>query len=111
MTIDLGEDMFEVVYNDCHGGFSLSDKALSWLKKRGLDLEDNHYPYEDELPRHHPLLIKCVKELGDEAGNEFSKLVIAEVSSQSGKYLIREYDGLERIETPESIIWIDSSKF
>ena len=111
MSIDSGKNMFEVVYNDCYGGFSLSDKALSWLKERGLDLEDNTYPHEDELPRHHPLLIKCVKELGSEAGNELSKLVIAEVSSQSGKYLIREYDGLEWIETPESITWTDSSKF
>ncbi len=98
--------MFEVVYNACYGGFSLSDKALAWLKENGMDLEDNCYPLENELPRHHPLLVKCVKELGNEAGNQLSYLVIAEVS---GKYRIREYDGFESVETPDQIKWTDPS--
>jgi hypothetical protein len=101
--------MFEVVYNDCYGGFSLSNKALNWLKENGMDLGDNCYPLDSELPRHHPLLVKCVKELGQEAGNQYSNLVIAEVSSKSGKYLIREYDGLEWVETPDSINWVDAA--
>ena len=54
--------------------------------------------------RHDPRLIKTVEELGEEANTDYSELRIAEIDSDV--YIIREYDGLERIVTPEDISWI-----
>lgn len=78
------------VINRCFGGFSLSDKAIAWLRERGLpeaktiplvageadrsgyvytqtDIDmfrDIHHLYTTE--RNDPLLVLCVEELGEE---------------------------------------------
>lgn len=95
--------MFKVVYNECYGGFGLSERAKSWLAEQGLQFE-----YDDEIPRHHPLLIKCVETLKSEADGDFADLKIKEVE---GLYIIREYDGHESVVCPDAIKWIDPSKY
>ena len=53
-----------------------------------------------DIPRHHPLLIQCVEELGSEvASGPCSKLAITEISSKI--YRIDEYCGKETVIEPE----------
>lgn len=54
--------------------------------------------------RHDPRLIKAVEELGEEANSDYAELRIAEI--ESDLYRIDEYDGLERVITPDDLVWI-----
>ena len=108
--------MKKVVYNSCHGGFSLSKLSAMWLAARGYDpaveflatLGKDPSPwsasfYPSTLERHAELLVECIEAVGlDKAGGEFSELRIIEVQD---KYRIDEYDGYETVETPETISW------
>ncbi len=112
--------MKKVVYNDCYGGFGLSDLAMDKLyewghplvelnpnydpKKRLNNYSNPRYKYvsESKWTRHDPLLVRVVEELGERANGECADLQIQEVS---GLYVVQEYDGKEWIETPESIEW------
>lgn len=89
----------KVVINSCYGGYRLSKEAIQWLKnKYGDDVMD------DILERHDPRLVDCVETLGKKANGEFSRLAVVEIDSN--QYRIDDYDGLESIETPDSIGWI-----
>ena len=95
----------KIIINACHGGFGLSDNAIKMFLERG----GKHPPSEwwgwDSLnKRIDPILIATVEELGEAANGEFSKLKIVDIPAGT-KYRIREYDGLEWIETEEDINW------
>lgn len=92
--------MISIVINKSYSCFSLSEKAEQWLKDRGLE-----FKYYFDIPRHHPLLIQCIKELGIEAEGKFAKLEIVNINSD--RYIIKEYDGYEKVITPEDIKWIN----
>lgn len=110
----------KVVYNNCFGGFSLSKKAGEWLLEHNIEepyksaIEDDIQKINDpesiitsvysEIPRHHPLLVQCVEELGKAANGECAKLVIEEIYSNI--YKIDEYDGNETIITRNTIDWV-----
>ena len=91
----------KVVYNACYGGFGLSDEAVARLEELGSTIDDTYLPWE--FPRHDPLLVQVVEELGDKANTWASKLRIEEVS---GPYRIEEYDGLETVYEPGDYNWI-----
>lgn len=55
------------------------------------------------IKRTDPILIKLIEEFGSLMNGEHAELFVAKVDSN--KYRICEYDGLEWIETPESIEW------
>lgn len=55
------------------------------------------------ISRTDPCLIQTIEELGDAVNTIHSKIEIEELTSN--KYRIIEYDGFERIETPETIEW------
>lgn len=103
--------MIKVVYNKSYGGFGLSEKADAWLQARGFFYKkiNGHFEEVDEIPRHHPLLVECVETLGKEANGQYANLQITEVS---GKYFIDEYDGKEKVITPEVVEkwWINPTK-
>ena len=138
----------KVVYNACHGGFGLSDKAVRrYAEIKGLTL----YPEEgtlkiitywlvpkeqrtgclsgdawyaasreeqmtsnqryDELtlrprqiPRHDPVLVQVVEELGKEANAGFARLQIRDVPAGS-RYRIDEYDGSETVMLDSEYEW------
>ena len=110
----------KVVYNNCFGGFSLSKKAGEWLLEHNIEepyksaIEDDIQKINEpesiitsvysEIPRHHPLLVQCVEELGKAANGECAKLVIEEIYSNI--YKIDEYDGNETIITRDTIDWV-----
>jgi hypothetical protein len=92
---------YKVVYNDCYGGFSLSELAIELLVQQG-----HVNPYD--LPRHHPHLVAMVSILGKKANGEYANLDIREVS---GKYFIRDYDGQENVVEPQDLEWADPEKY
>lgn len=116
----------KVVYNDCYGGFALSDKAINWLSEHGSDktkkfiaqkrLEANWKTINDStkifyvmdairnfLDRHDPDLVAVVEALGKEVNGTFSSLAIEEIDGD--EYIIEEYDGKETVVIPEDIYW------
>ncbi len=115
--------MTKVVINTCFGGFGLSQKAQARLHELGsvyvreltpLEREESVFHDEDqyllayEIPRHDPLLVQVVEELGAEAARVCSQLAVVEI--QGTRYRVKEYDGLEHVETPEKFNWIDATQ-
>ncbi len=113
--------MTKVVYNTCHGGFSLSNEAMDRMVELGCDLKlnprynpntkskygDTAQKYECwgyvDCPRHDPILVQVVEELGESASGDCAKLAIAQVF---GPYRIDEYDGAESVLEPDDYDWI-----
>jgi hypothetical protein len=106
--------MNKAVLNGCYGGFDLSDKAYKLyekLKPNSVDLKGDtfspvslSYPSSYwidgvEPPRHCPILVQVVEELGEEADGGQSLLYIAKF--ESNLYRINEYDGKENLVTPQ----------
>jgi len=103
----------KVVYNNCFGGFGLSEKAMKrYLKLKGIEykcskdqwgahFEDNsgNPIEEDYIPRHDPILVAVVEELGKDASGSFAELQVQEI--KSNKYRIEEYDGNETVIEPD----------
>lgn len=117
----------KVVYNSDYGGFSLSHAGMfRYAELAGIELwrEKNdfgHYSYwklppaqrTKENPGHlsdhsfnrtDPFLVQVVEELGDAACGHCASLRIAKVPKGS-RYRIDEYDGSERVMTPEDYDW------
>ena len=63
---------------------------------------DDYYIYPSFV-RHDPVLVQVVEELGEKANGRCADLKVIEVLSD--RYYIDEYDGMEWVETPESIRW------
>jgi hypothetical protein len=91
----------KIVYNNCFGGFSLSEDAISLLESKGYV-----GGYYKEIERHNPLLVEVVEELGELCNGMFSELKIHE--TEEDKYFIFEYDGLETVYTPNTLPWIET---
>lgn len=60
--------------------------------------------YLGDIPRHDPILVDIVEELGEKANGECSKLDVVEIATPM--YRIEGYDGMESIHTPEDNDWI-----
>lgn len=84
----------KVAYNSYYGGFGLSEKARKLLN----ELKGEEVDYLD-LPRHDKDLVAVVEELGSEASGTFNSVTIAEIDSD--RYRISEYDGWEKVITPD----------
>jgi len=92
--------MHKVVINSCYGGFGLSDKAIARLKELGLE-----FRWEYDIPRHHPLLVQVVEELGEKASGTYAKLEVVKINSKL--YQVTEYDGFENVKTPsDPVEWV-----
>ena len=91
--------MTKIVYNGCYGGFSLSLAAWERYIELGGEVDVAH-----DIPRTDPILVQVVEELGERANGLCAELHIDDLAVGT-KYRIREYDGLEYIETEEDIKW------
>lgn len=67
------------------------------------DVFNDHFVSMRNFKRTDPILVQVVEELGNKANGECAELSVVEFSDN--KYRICEYDGLEWIETPDSIQW------
>lgn len=88
-----------VIYNACYGGFGLSDKALTLYNDYRKDAGLPVVKWCVEIkPRHDPLLLAVIDQLGHDANGDFSELKIKEIPPEyTNCYEIREYDGWERV--------------
>ncbi len=95
--------MTKIVYNNCYGGFSLSDKEKKLWLERGGDPKALQ-SWGMEAWRSDPILINIVEERlpNDKFATD---LQIAEISSGT-KYRIDEYDGLERVMAIDDYDWL-----
>lgn len=92
--------MTKVAYNNCYGGFALSDEAEAlYTKLSGKPIECY------ECCRHDPILIKVIETLGDKASSRWSKIQIKTI--KGNKYIIDEYDGMEDVLEPDDISWVE----
>ena len=80
----------KIVVNNCHTGFSLSEKAYKELR-----LEWDGYGFFDGS-RNDPKLVEIVEKLGNNANGEFSDLKVVEIPD-GVNWHIEEYDGIEWI--------------
>ena len=108
----------KVVYNNCIGGFGLSEAACMLLAKRqGFDTvgwyhSDSHLfnnnivgRYPESIERHKTDLIHVVETLGDKASGEYAALSIIEIPD-SANYEIVECKGKESV-LPPRMKWTD----
>ncbi len=94
------ENTIGVAINTCFGGFTLSKKAVEELCKRIGDPNIKSYSFDSsqKYPRHHPILIEVIKELGEEADGSFSEIEIEYIEEiYKDYYSISEYDGNEGV--------------
>ena len=80
----------KIVINRCHGGFSLSDKALVLYYK----LSGNEGMYSRDIPRDDLHLVKVVETLAKEANGRYAALTIVDIPDDV-EWQIEEYDGME----------------
>lgn len=86
-----------VVYNNCYGGFELPKEGQKLYKK----LSGKEYPGDYEVDRHDPFLVKAVL---------LTQPVCLSIRELKGsKYRIEEYDGLETVQEPDDLYWIEVS--
>lgn len=102
--------MVKIVYNNCYGGFRMSDKGVELYKKLYKEKYKKRCKLADELlydgismKRHDPILVKTVEILGKDASGQFSELAIMEIRDM--EYRIAHESGKEYIETPFNIKW------
>ena len=93
-----------VAYNDNYSGFLLSPEALAWMEDNGYIGPICSSDGTCIVPRHHPLLVRCIEELGEQANGSLpekslthgtSDLCIAQV--EGTLYYIFNYDGKETV--------------
>ncbi len=113
--------MTKIAYNDCFGGFGLSDQAfealldrkgIEWVKAEGcfgfdywrggkVDEDDAYLSRESFYhDRRDPDLIAVIEEFGREANGRFAYLRICALPVGT-HYYIPEHDGLEAIITED----------
>lgn len=94
----------KIVYNASYGGLCLSDAAMERLaelhREAGIPWDGG------DLPRHHPMLVRVVEELGKDAGGGHSEPRVTEIFED--RYFIRDYNGKERVVTPSSVHWTET---
>lgn len=77
------------------------NKYVFWSPTRD---EKEYGLWEYRVPRHHPLLVECVETLGAAANGSHAELRVGLI--EGNRYMVREYDGLEWLETPDTLNWI-----
>ena len=90
--------MNKVVYHRGYGGFCLSEKMQDWMREHG---HPEYAVFDPEIERHNPLLVQCVEEAGE---GYYCERGIVEIPGN--KYWIEEYDGAEKVHTPEWMEWV-----
>lgn len=123
--------MTKVVYNNCFGGFGLSNEAMRrYFEIKGItvypETSDGYFKTETyyltpktgddkvdnnresvwywDIERDDPVLVQVVEELGDKANAKYANLVVEDIPAGT-RYRIEEYDGNEHIEYADSVNW------
>ena len=91
---------YKIVYNSLNVGLNCSAKAIA----RYNELSGKQCIYMWDIPRHCPHLVQVVEEMGKEASEYASYLLIREINEN--QYTIDEIDGREAVKTPNTINWV-----
>ena len=100
--------MHNVVINKCYGGFSLSKEAVEALaQKKGMTVKELENEYGDDaryICRHDRDLVILYLAWGSRnVSGAYADLVMEEIADD--RYVVNEYDGMERVVTPTNIGW------
>lgn len=125
----------KVVYNDCYGGYSLSDKAIEWLSEHGSEktkqfIANKRAEANEKLKEYNPksqetadniskfYIMDAVRSFLKRHDTDLVAVVEALGKEASGtfsdlvieeidseEYYIDEYDGKETIVTPDNLCW------
>ena len=97
----------KVIYNNCCGGFGLSDLTREALLRAGCTEDEiDDFDYDN---RHDPRLVHVVETMGSRlASGACSDLRVCEFSGT--KYRVTKYNGAETVETPGTIAWTDAAQ-
>ena len=102
---DHNEEKIEVLYNNCYGGWNISDKTKELYALR----KTNNSNYCRR--RNDPILIQIYNELGNEFDGKHSKTLITKIPKKyENYYYISEYDGLETVEIDYTKYELDNLK-
>lgn len=74
------------------------------VREEYLRLYSEQTFYVSNMDRTDPILVQVVEELGEEADDKCADLIIEELPKGT-LYRINDYDGLESIETADSVDW------
>lgn len=104
----------KVAYHDGYGPFGLPlVVAERFCELSGIKIDMYEYSKRCQLyylpnntPRHDPNLIKTIEEFLDECAK--AQILLHELKGR--KYIINEYDGLEWVQEPHDIVWIEARK-
>ena len=97
--------MTKIVYNNCFGGFGLSEAAiLRYAEITGRKNTDAKGIVDYAIDRADPALVQVVEELGEAANGRSADLRIAELPAGT-LYRIDEYDGFEDVMAQEDYAW------
>ena len=125
----------KVVYNDCYGGYTLSDKAIEWLSEHGSE-RTKHFIAQKKIEANEKLkgynpksqvtadniskfyIMDAVRSFLERHDPDLVAVVEALGKEVNGtfsdlaieeidgdKYNIEEYDGRETVVTPDDIGW------
>lgn len=81
----------DIILNKCYGGLSFSREAL---ERAGFNWDDRYYT--DDL-RRSLRLVDVVREMGETAGDHYSRPVVVTIPEEATDYKLMEYDGFETI--------------
>ncbi len=94
----MDEELIEVLYNICYGGWGISEKAVELYNLRNGNNNPITTLDSGDLCRHDPILIQIYKELGVEFNDVYAKIQIKKIPKiYENYYYIREYDGAESV--------------
>ena len=98
-----------VMYNACFGGFGLSAAAIAEYRRRCPNAEEDLPDYR--IPRHDPVMVAIVREMGAAANDRFSQIHLRTLPAHYEKYYaIREYDGMESVAVRRHEYQVDAIK-
>ena len=98
--MEMAEETFTVVYNDCYGGFGMSPFALDKYNKRLLERNPEAEPLKDIYSprRDDPILIDLCNEFGAKVNDKCSKLKLKSFPIRYKSFLEwGDYDGRESV--------------
>ena len=105
---DISEEEIEVLYNDCYGGWDISQKAYELYKTRNNNVSPR---IRRNIIRTDPILIQIYHELGSDFDTKHSKTKIDIFPKKYANYInIKEYDGLESVDIDYTKYELDNIK-
>jgi hypothetical protein len=92
-----------VLYNNCYGGYIISNKVLKIYNKKMKEINPDFIPIVDSTnlfyQRHNPVVVQIYNEIGKEFNESFTDVKIKKIPKiYENHYIINDYNGLEKVE-------------